>query len=229
MRQPVRCITPTPLPAGTTYQQDWTWPEWNISSTAFNSHTQIGEDSYVKSKIYYNTFDNPLSTFDNVAHHTQVTSRAFDSFYDDFAYGFSLEGGTELIPMNTLKTALHYRRDAHRRWQDSSPDSPAATTSPFQRRTEDTWSVAIEDTFHATDTLDFVGGISYDWYETQEAENFDGGVFGEYPLFDNDAFNGQTAAIWRPCDGTELFAGISNRTRFPSAGCGYPRFLRARD
>lgn len=216
VRQPVRGITPTPLPPGTAYQQDWTWPEWNISCTAFNSHTQIVQESYVKTKIYYNTFENLLSTFDSVAHNTQTTSRAFDSYYDDFAYGFSLEGGTELIPMNTLKTALHYRRDAHRRWQDNSPDSPAATKTPFQRGTEDTWSVAVEDTFHATDTLDFVGGVSYDWYETQEAENFDGGVFGEYPLFDNHALNWQTAAIGRPADGTELYAGVSNRTRFPN-------------
>ncbi|HVJ46949.1 MAG TPA: TonB-dependent receptor [Luteolibacter sp.] len=215
VRQPVRGITPTPLPPGLTYQQDWTWPEWNLSSTSFNSHTQFGE-SYVKTKIYYNTFDNLLSTFDNMNHDTQATSRAFDSYYDDFAYGFSVEGGTELIPMNTLKAALHYRRDAHRRRQDNSPDSPSATTTPFQRRTEDTWSIATENTFHATDTLDFVAGVSYDWYETQEAEFFESGVFGEYPLFDNDAFNWQTAAIWRPSGNTELYAGVSARTRFPN-------------
>jgi len=216
VRQPVRGITPTPLPAGSAYQQDWTWPEWNISTTSFNSHTQLGEDSYVKTKIFYNRFDNLLSTYDDRTHSTQTSTRAFDSFYDDFAYGFSLEGGTELIPQNTLKTALHYRRDAHRRWQYNSPGSSAGTKTPFQRRTEDTWSVAIEDTFHATNTVDIVGGVSYDWYETQEAENFDGGVFGEYPLFDNDALNWQTAVIWRPADATEFYAGISNRTRFPN-------------
>ncbi len=212
VRQPVRGITPAPA----TYQQDWTWPEWNISSTSFNSHTQIGGDSYVKTRIYYNTFDNLLSTFDDRRLATQVSTRAFDSYYDDFAYGFSLEGGTELIPMNTLKTAVHYRRDAHRRWQHTSPGLTPANISPFQRRTEDTWSVAIEDTFHATDTLDLVAGASYDWYETQEAEFFNSGVFGEYPLFDNDAFNWQLAAIWRPTDVTELYAGVSNRTRFPN-------------
>ncbi|WAC17972.1 TonB-dependent receptor [Luteolibacter sp. SL250] len=216
VRQPVRGITPGPLPAGTSYQQDWTWPQWNISTTSFNSHTQIGGDSYVKSRIYYNTFENLLSTFDDRRLATQATNRAFDSYYDDFAYGFSLEGGTELIPMNTLKTAVHYRRDAHRRWQHNSPGLTPANISPFQRRTEDTWSVAVEDTFHATDNLDLVAGASYDWYETQEAEFFNSGVFGEYPLFDNDAFNWQLAAIWRPTDITELYAGVSNRTRFPN-------------
>lgn len=216
VRQPVRGITPTPLPTGAAYQQDWTWPEWNLSSASFNSHTQIGDESYVKTKIYYNTFDNLLSTFDDSTFSTQNTGRAFDSYYDDFAYGFSIEAGTELIPMNTLKSALHYRRDAHRRWQDNSPTSPSATTTPLQRRTEDTWSAAIENTFHATDTLDLVAGISYDWYETAEAEYFESGSIQNYPLFDNDAFNWQTAAIWRPSGDTEVYAGISDRTRFPN-------------
>src|SRR5690606_6696724 len=155
-----------PLPPGLAYQQDWTWPEWNLSSTSFNSHTQIGGDSYVKTKIYYNTFDNLLSTFDDSTFSTRATGRAFDSYYDDFAYGFSIEGGTPLTPTSSRRAAVHCRRDAHRRWQHNSPDNIPADISPLQRRTEDTWSVAAENTFHATDTLDFVGGLSYDWYET---------------------------------------------------------------
>lgn len=216
VRQPVRGITPGPLPPGLAYQQDWTWPGWDLSSTSFNSHTQVGEDSYVKTRIYYNTFDNLLSTFDDSTFRTQTSNRAFDSHYNDFAYGFSVEGGTEILPMNTLKAAVHYRRDAHRRWQHNSPDNLPANIAPLQRRTEDTWSVAAENTFHATDTLDFVTGLSYDWYETLEAEYFSGGVIAEYPLFDNDAFNWQTALVWRPEEDTELYASVSARTRFPN-------------
>ncbi len=216
VRQPVRGITPTPLPGGLSYQQDWTWPEWDLTSTAFNSHTAAGEDSYVKTRVYYNTFDNLLSTFDDSTFGTQATGRAFDSYYNDYAYGFSIEGGTELIPMNTLKAAVHYRRDAHRRRQHNSPDVVPANLTPTHRRTEDTWSVAVENTFHATETLDFVAGLSYDWYETRRAEFFSGGAIGEYPLFDNDALNWQAAAIWRPAGDTELHASVSSRTRFPN-------------
>lgn len=216
VRQPVRGITPTPLPPDAGYQQDWTWPQWDVTTTSFNSHTQIGDASYVKTKAYYNTFDNLLASYDDFTHTTRLAPRSFDSFYNDYAYGFSVEAGTELIPMNTLKGALHYRRDAHRRWQHNRPDFVPADISPLQRRTEDTWSVAVENTFHATDTLDLVGGLSYDWYKTLQAEFFDSGVFGEYPMFSNDALNWQAAAIWRPDGDTELHASVSSRTRFPN-------------
>lgn len=222
--QPVRGITPTPLPAGLAYQQDWSWPEWNLSTTSFYSHTQIGQDSYVKTRIYYNTFDNLLSAYDDSTFSTQATNRSFGSYYDDYAYGFSVEGGTELIPRNTLKAAVHYRRDKHSRWQHSRPDVSMGW-DPKIYRVEDTWSVAAENTFHATDTLDFVAGLSYDWYQTQRAERYTsptppgygaGGTIDDYPLFDNDAFNWQAAAIWRPVDDTEVYASISSRTRFPN-------------
>lgn len=213
---PVRGITPV-APPGTAFQQDWTWPRWDITTTAFNSHTQVGDASYVETKVYYNTFDNLLASYDDSTHTSRVTGRAFDSHYNDYAYGFSIEGGTELIADNTLKGAVHYRRDVHRRWQHNAPQSAGAPDiSPVQRRIEDTWSFAVENTWHATDTLDLVGGLSYDWYKTRRAEFFSGGVMDEYPLFGNDAVNWQAAAIWRATPEWEFHASVSARTRFPN-------------
>ncbi|MET3662670.1 TonB-dependent receptor plug domain-containing protein [Aquamicrobium ahrensii] len=197
-------------------QQNWKWPEWDIASTSFNSHTQVGDDSYVKTKVYYNTFDNLLAMYDDSTFTSQAGSGE-NSYYNDYAYGFSMEGGTELIPMNTLKAALHFRKDVHRRWNHRNPGAAGTPDiSPLQRRIEDTWSIAAENTFHATDTIDLVGGVSYDWYDTKRAENFDGSTLGEYPLFSNHALNWQTAAIWRPNAETEFHASISSRTRFPN-------------
>lgn len=67
-------------------QRDWTWPEWDISSLAFYSHTDLG-GSYVKTKVYYNTFDNTLSAWNNALHNAQTMGRAFDSVYDDYSLG----------------------------------------------------------------------------------------------------------------------------------------------
>lgn len=203
-------------PGASKYQNNWSWPQWDVSTASFNSHTQIGDVSYLKTKSYYNTFDNRGAFYDDYTFSTQKTKNSENSYYNDYAYGFSIEGGTELIPMNTLKTAFHYRRDVHRRWSHFSPDVTPADISPRQRRVEDTWSVAAENTFHATDTVDFVGGISYDWYITRRAEYYSKGEFGEFPLFDNNAFNWQGAAIWRPTADVELHASISSRTRFPT-------------
>jgi iron complex outermembrane receptor protein len=195
----------------------WTWPYWNVSSLSFYSHTQVGEASYVRTKAYYNTFENLLSSFDNNTFTTQTAGYAFDSYYDDNSYGFSVEGGTELIDRNTLKAALHYRRDTHHPQQHARPDHPTlAFLEPRLERSEDTWSAALENTFHVTDTLDFVGGVSYDWNDILKAQRYSSGAIQEYPVGGSSAANWQLAAIYRPTDALEFNASISSRTRFPN-------------
>ncbi|MFD9898728.1 TonB-dependent receptor plug domain-containing protein [Mesorhizobium sp. NPDC059025] len=215
--EPVRGITRTPLPAGAAYQRDWEWPRWDIDSLAFYSHTQLGDESYVKTKAYYNTFYNLLSAYDDSTFTSQKQARAFNSYYDDSAYGVSVEAGTELIPMNTLKGAVHYRRDDHTNWDHNQPGT-SAFVDPKQTKLEDTWSVAVENTFHATESLDFVGGISYDKNKLVKAQKYDSASkkMSEYPHGGSSAFNWQGAAIYRYSDASEFHASISSRTRFPT-------------
>ena len=78
--------------------------------------------SYVKSNVYYNTFENLLSSYtDADLHRPNRNSQDFNSYYDDYAYGGFIEAGTNLIPMNTLKGAIHYRRDGHSERSDIAP------------------------------------------------------------------------------------------------------------
>ncbi len=53
----------------------WDWPYWDISSLSWLSKTQLGSASYVKTNVYYNTFDNLLSSYDD-ATYTHTKPRA---------------------------------------------------------------------------------------------------------------------------------------------------------
>lgn len=219
VNQAVRGRTPSAVfGIGTAYQRDWTWPEWDIGSFSFNSYTAIGDASYVKVKAFYNTFDNILSAYDDSTFSTQTMPRAFDSYYDDYAYGLSAEAGTE-FENNSLKAAVHYRRDSHTEWNDNQPDNSAARVlEPKQTQVEDGAAVALENTFHATETLDLIAGISYEKTTLKKAQEYNKttkAVFS-YPLGGSDSVNWQTAAIWRPTAVSELHASISSRTRFPN-------------
>lgn len=200
-------------------QRYWQWPYWDIMSLYWLSNTQLGEASYVKTKLYYNTFENGLFSYDNAQYSSQRLARSFRSYYDDAAYGGSVEVGTKLIPHNTLKAALHYRRDEHKEWQ--TVYSPRTFNEPKQTTIEDTWSIAAENTFHATDRLDIVGGLSYDWRNLRKAQDWTGtslaaGSYVNYPLADTDAWNWQGAAIYRYSDTGKAHAGVSSRTRYPT-------------
>ena len=171
----------------------------------------------MKSKVYYNTFANGLDAFDDATYTTQSANGRFRSPYDDHAYGASVESGADLTPANTLKGALFYRTDVHREQQTSRPTHPTLSSiEPVQEQEQNTWSFALEDTVHVTSAVDVVGGISYDRYEVTKAEDFNTtlGVF-EYPKGSADAFNWQSAVIWRYAGNAQVHASVSDRARFP--------------
>lgn len=134
--------------------------------------------------------------------------------------------GTELIPMNTLKGAIHYRRDEHNEFDlnyDVNGDFDNRSITETQR--EETWSFALENTFHATRNIDIVAGVSYDRNEVLRADGSDGPL----PLTEADAWNGQGAVIYRYSDQGKTFASISSRTRFPTLFDRYSTRLGARE
>ena len=192
----------------------WDWPEWNTSSLSWLSKTQLGSASYIKTNAYYNTFSNVISFYPNATYTNQTT----DGPYEDYSYGGFVEMGTDLIPMNTLKGVIHYRHDAHNE-QDTNyiyaTNPTTITLGNPKRQSEETWSFAVENTFHATRYLDIVGGVSFDTNQVLDLEQ----TPAPTPPLDKpyvDAWNWQTAAIYSYSDTGKVHADVSSRTRFPT-------------
>ncbi len=198
----------------------WDWPEWDTSSLYFLSNTRLDAKTYLKTRLYYNTFDNTLS-FYTVApgggnRYGTLTS---NSIYDDNSKGLSIELGTQHLAQQTLKTSLHYRRDAHVEWntnQGSAANTNNNPPEPKQSNIESIWSLAVEDTWHVTDTVDLIGGISHDKRSPKTAEDFTSGAMVYYPRVNKEATNYQAAAIWRYRPGAKTYFSVSDRTRFPT-------------
>ncbi|ENO87342.1 putative TonB-dependent receptor [Thauera linaloolentis 47Lol = DSM 12138] len=186
--------------------RDWDWPQWDVWSLYWLSHTQLSDTAYLKTKAFYNQFDNEL-----MMHNFNSLST-----YDDTSYGFSLESGTTYFSRHTLKAALHYRSDEHTAW-DKEYAPPFET--PKQDAEEETWSFAVEDTFHITPALDLVGGIGYDDRKTKKVEQFSASQtpqFFEYDAKDASAWNYQGALIWRYRDTGRLDFSVSRRISMPT-------------
>ncbi len=196
----------------------WRWPWWDIENIYWLSTTQITEGSYIKTRAFYNTFENALYAYDDATYTTQSANGRFRSIYDDTGYGASIEAGLPLPGRNTLKAAVHYRRDEHTEYNINRPTHPTlSSVEPVQTTEEDTWSFALENTFNATDAIDLVVGVSYDSNDLRQAQEYNTtlGLF-EYPTGGSHAMNGQGAVHWRYSDVGELYASISSRTRFPT-------------
>ncbi|MBS0240026.1 MAG: TonB-dependent receptor [Proteobacteria bacterium] len=204
-------------------QRYWDWPDTTQQNFYWLSHTKLSPASFVETKVYYTAFSDNLMSYDDPAQTKQTTPKAFDSIYNDWAAGGSILYNVDLTPWDTLKSTFLYRRDNHTESQGyniknvSCGKTTPCFWEPDQTDLEDTYSVAFENTIHATNRLDWVAGISYDWRKLYEAQEFTttDGLF-QYDKKDSDALNWQTALVYRYDDFGTVHASVSDRTRFPT-------------
>ncbi len=213
-------------------QRFWIWPGRDLTNIYGNSTTRLGQASYINTKLYYTLYNDSLFSYDDPALTTQTLPKSFRSYYHDSAYGGSVEAGSDITNWDTLKGAFHYRRDKHGEEQEmfaskagtacgkigtDSYAMPTPCMEPLQTSIEDTYSVAVENTYHLTKRIDLVAGASYDWRVLYEARDWTlaKGLF-EYEKKNNQAFNWQGAAIYRYSNGAKIYASVSDRTRFPT-------------
>jgi iron complex outermembrane receptor protein len=207
--------TTFPLPA----QRFWSWPYWNLDSLYFLSTTALGDRATLRTRIYRNSFSNLLRSFDNASQTSQTLPRAFNSYYDDEANGGSAQLDLDVTRHTRFSVAAFYRRDRHTEYQQVFP---SGATEPRQNSVEDTWSAAAEIASDLSPTVEARVGLSYDWRDLQQAEDYAGvpgtagGTFIRYQRRNADALNAQGQIVWRPGTDTELRASVSSRTRFPT-------------
>ncbi len=196
----------------------WDWPWWDIDNLYFLSNTSFGERGYVKTRVFYNKFDNALYAYDDATYTTQSLNGRFQSIYADTGAGGSVEAGFGLSENNDLRLSLNYRIDKHTEYNINRPTNPTmSSTEPMQHTREETLSLAAEDTWHAGDDVDLVVGASYDSNRIGLAQEYNAtqGLF-EYPTGGSHAFNGQGSVRWRYAEDASLSASVSSRTRFPT-------------
>ena len=196
----------------------WRWPWWDVESIYFLSNTQLSDSAYLKTRVFHNKFENALYAYDDATYTTQSANGRFQSLYDDDGYGASIELGLSAFRRNEIRAAIHYRRDEHSEYNRNRPTHPTlSSVEPKQQTKEDTWSIALENTFAATDTVDVVAGVSYDKNDLELAQEFNAndGLF-EYPTGGTEAYNIQGLIRWSYTEAAQAYASVSSRTRFPT-------------
>ncbi|MNR90717.1 Colicin I receptor precursor [compost metagenome] len=184
----------------------WQWPKWNKESLYFISNTAIGANSYVKFRAYYDKFSNDLRNYTNATYTVPAGFR--QSIYEDHTYGGSAEFGTKISNANTLKVALHVKKDFHKENN---------VGEPVQRAEDLTTSLSVEDTHRLTEKLDLVTGFSLDKRKGKVAQEYDTtrGLYN-FPLGDGSAFNPQAGLIYRFSETGNAYATVARKSRFPT-------------
>lgn len=184
----------------------WQWPYWDKDSIYFLSTTALSDSSYIKTRLYRDTFKNQLSSYDDNSYSSQTRRSAFNSIYDDTTYGGSIEYG-KTLGRHQVKLAAHYKLDEHKEHDKGEPEAK------FRDRT---MSYGIEDTIKITDKLNLVLGASYDTRKIIEAYKYDSDLSGfEYFSHDkNHAFNPQIGLFAKLDEKNDARVTLSQKSRF---------------
>lgn len=187
----------------------WQWPYWNKESFYFNSKTAILDNSYVKTRLFYDIFQNSLYSYDDETYTTMLKKSSFKSSYDDYTYGGSIETGTLLLPYNSLKAAFHFKKDVHREINKEA--------NPTQRFEDDIFSVGVEDTIDFTQKVYGIAGVSYDWVNSVEAQDLNANnTLVSFPTDNAGGLNPQGGLFYKFTDTGTFHGSIAQKTRLPS-------------
>lgn len=201
----------------------WQWPHWNKDSLYFLSRTAIGKDSYLKLRAHYDQYENSIKNFSNNNYSALAAKPFYQSWYDDYTYGGSMEFGTNLTESNTLKLAAHFKEDIHREHNYVSNNAGTKKfNTPEQKDRDHTTSFGIEDTQQIGDKLSMVAGVSYDKRKTRQAENYVAaagnnlGTIQPFQKGDASAWNPQLGLFYRFSPTDEVHVSVSEKSRFPT-------------
>ncbi|HDN2511608.1 TPA: TonB-dependent receptor [Providencia rettgeri] len=201
--------------------QRWQWPAYDKESIYFNGTTQITSDIALQSRIYHDSFKNTLHQYTDAK--SKVKSTSYDEYkkwnmnysrYDDYSNGADMRVDFTVRELDMLSFAAHWKEDVHR--------SRGNKVVPFDRYKDQTWSTAAEYQWVATDKLDIIGGIGYDWRKSDDGKRY---IYNKqnvvtgietYDSNNQNAFNWEVMARYHLANEDTVQFSISERSRFPT-------------
>lgn len=201
----------------------WNWPKWDKTSYYLASNTPLGDRSYVKARLYYDKLENWLDMFTGNTYDTYNTRQGERSYYDDYTAGGTIEAGTTLIPRNNIKTAFHYKRDTHdeRNRMGRTTIGTRYQPEPWQRTSDRTMSVGVEDTIDITKKFYAIAGVSYDRNDGLRSTEWNPANYGalgwhHFKTGSESAWNPQLGLFYLLSDTGKLHVSVAKKTNFPS-------------
>ncbi|MEF0739129.1 TonB-dependent receptor plug domain-containing protein, partial [Pseudomonas aeruginosa] len=199
----------------------WRWPDWNKEGLYFNSSTQLGERTRLRTRLYRDTFQNTLEQYNSRA--DLEARKGSRSQYDDWSDGAGVELSQGLREDDSLAFALHWKQDVHRERQDRGP---------WGRFEDRTWSLSSEYQWALDAATRMIFGVSYDWRESLEAREYKTDRQGrtsekDYPDNDAEAFNWQWSLVHPLDEASEVQLNLADRSRFATLKDRYTTFRPA--
>jgi iron complex outermembrane receptor protein len=188
------------------------WPYWMKESIYLVGRDAITSQGTLRWRVFNDTFRNSLSSYDDGSFTTHTRPYAFyGSVYNDYSYGGSADFEWNWNDRHTTRIASHFKRDVHREFQ-------ALPAIPVMHLDIPTYDVAIEHEWRVWSSFSLTPSYSYMWQPEQTAHAYNTNVKRYSPVTTDrsSANNGQLVATYQIQESTSVFAGVAEKTRFPT-------------
>ncbi|MDR1724698.1 MAG: TonB-dependent receptor [Tannerella sp.] len=216
------------IPPGVEGSQFRSYPDYNKTSVYFKSKTMLGFETTMDVTAFYDSYYNIMSQFDDATYTLQNRNNAFNSIYDDYGTGGSVNFINNSFDGNVLKLALYEKYDSHREHNATIPADAATGQNekegePVQKYLDNTLSAGIEDVYTISEYIDVVAGLNYSYRKNILAQEYgthyltgDKNVLYDFPKGSDKAFNYQLAMVAKPSPKHEISLSASRKSRFAS-------------
>lgn len=187
----------------------WRWPYWDKQSFYLSTRNGFLGHGTVRSRLYYDTFRNSLSSFDDATYSSFNRPFAFeDSAYSDFTYGGNADIEWRWNDTHATRFAIHGKQDVHRERD--------AVGTPQERYEDLSGALAVEHGWAITERLTVTPAYGWSFQRSRRADDIATMPASQFPGGRADAHNLQLALAWAISDTGCITGGISRKTRFPT-------------
>lgn len=187
----------------------WQWPFYDKDSLYLIGAVPVNDSLWVRTRLFYDTFQNSLLSFDDASYDTQNLPFAFTSEYDDYSWGGTADTEWTAGDRSVTRTNAYYKRDVHRETDEIG--------EPWERMEDATWSLAAEHERVLAKGITGVIGIGWSGIDARRADNnVGGGTVVPFPLDDDSAVNAEAGVDWQATEAWVLGASLARKTRFPT-------------
>ncbi|MDD2701008.1 MAG: TonB-dependent receptor [Sideroxydans sp.] len=192
-------------PSTGAFARYWRWPFWNKKSLYFVSRTGLGTDEVLKTRIYWDKFDNGLDIYADATYPAITNPAANSSTYDDTSRGASFELSTYRLAEQELKLVAQYKEDEH-----IARDGVSTVTESFK---DTLLSAAVEDDIFLTEQAHLSLGLSHHTLRPETVYK----VGSPFTLPDaKSATSGQIGLFYDVSPEARIYATLAQKTRLPT-------------
>lgn len=228
-----------------TFRNFWTWPYWNMNNYYLHSNTELGENSSIKFRAFYNQFKNDIDMFSDDTYSVMNTANAQHSAYDEHNDGASAEYNTRILRRNSISASFFFKDDTHRERANFPARAPFPLITPDLVDRDQQTTIGAQDVIDISSRLRGTVGFSADHFNGLQGQAYNSSLTGLVPFTciaspKNTTFDRCTAHVWNfnpqaslaytVGKGDSLFLTFADRGRFPmlkdiysaSLGAGLP-------